>query len=185
MNKMTGRKSNNQMISSIIELDTINSFFKEINASLQYTAPEQLSIPNGTRIPTIDVNTVKWFLLNQKRTAEGPDQLPHWLWKDYAHQLALIITKIFNGSIMHQSVPSLWKTSNVWLIPKESPVTEYTQLRPISLTNIIMRLFERLVFKQEMSTEFKSITNNDQFGFRDGCNTTLELLKCQHIWLSA
>ena len=58
-------------------------------------------------------------------------------------------------------------------------------LRPISLTNIIMRPFERLVFKQEMSTEFKSIINNDQFEFKDGCNTTLALLKCQHIWLSA
>ena len=52
-------------------------------------------------------------------------------------------------------------------------------------TNIIMRLFERLIFKEEMSTEFKSIINNDQFGFRDGCNTTLALLKCQHFWLSA
>ena len=41
-----------------------------------------------------------------------------------------------------------------------------------------------MVFKQEMSTEFKSIINNDQFGFRDGCNTTL-VLKCQHFWLSA
>ena len=128
---------------------------------------------------------MKWFLLNQKRTAGGPDELPHWLWKDYAHQLAPIITKIFNCSIMHQSVPALWKTANVRPIPKESPVTDCTQLRPISLTNIIMRLFERLVFKQEMSTEFKSIINNDQFGFRDGCNTTLALLKCQHFWLSA
>ena len=173
------------MISSIIEPETINSYFKEINTSPQYTAPEQLPVPNGTRIPTFDVNTVKWFLLNQKRTAAGPDQLPHWLWKDYAHQLAPIITKIFNCSIMHQSVPALWKTANVRPIPKESPVTECTQLRPFSLTNIIMRLFERLVFKQEMSTEFKSIINNDQFGFRDGCNTTLALLKCQHFWLSA
>ena len=185
VNKITGRKSNNQMISSIIEPETVNSYFKEINTSPQYTAPEQLPVPNGTRIPTFDVNTVKWFLLNQKRTAAGPDQLPHWLWKDYAHQLAPIITMIFNCSIMHQSVPALWKTANVRPIPKESPVTECTQLRPISLTNIIMRLFERLVFKQEMSTEFKSIINNDQFGFRDGCNTTLALLKCQHFWLSA
>ena len=77
VNKITGRKSNNQMISSIIEPETINSYFKEINTSPQYTAPEQLPVPNGTRIPTFDVNTVKWFLLNQKRTAAGPDQLPH------------------------------------------------------------------------------------------------------------
>ena len=78
VNKITGGKLNNQMISSIIELDTINSYFKEINTSWQYTTPEQFPIPSGTRIPSFDVNTVKWFLLNHKRTAAGPDQLPHW-----------------------------------------------------------------------------------------------------------
>ena len=68
VNKMTGRKSNNQMISSIIELDTINSYIlkKATYTSPQYTAPEQLPIPNGTRMSTFDVNTVERFLLNQK-----------------------------------------------------------------------------------------------------------------------
>lgn len=152
---ITGEESNNQIISSIIKPETINSYFKEVNTSLLHTAPEQLPIPNGTRIPTFDVNTVKWFPLNQKWTSAGPDQLPHWLWKDYAHHLAVIITKILNHSIMHQSVPTLWNTTNVRPIPKESPITECTQLRPISLTNTITRLFERLVFKQEISTEFE------------------------------
>ena len=32
-------------------------------------------------------------------------------------------------------------------IPKEKPLVESRQLRPISLTNIIMRLFERLLYK--------------------------------------
>ena len=122
-----------------------------INTSPQYTAPEQLLILHGTRIPTFDVNTVKWFLLDQKGTAAGPDQLPHWMWKDYAYQLAPIITKIFNCSIMHQSVLALWRSANARPLPKESPVIECTQLKPISLTNIIMRLFERLIFKQEIS----------------------------------
>ena len=48
-----------------------------------------------------------------------------------------------------------------------------------------MRLFERLVFKQQTSTEFKSIINNDQFGLKERCNTALALLKCQRICLSA
>ena len=42
-----------------------------------------------------------------------------------------------------------------------------------------------MVFKQEMSTEFKSIINSDQYGFKEGCNTILALLKCQYLWLSA
>ena len=107
VNKITGRKSNNQMVSSIIEPETINSYFKEMNKNPQYTAPEQFRIPIETRIPIFDLNKVKWFLFNQRRTAAGPDQQLHWLWKDYTHQRAPIITKIFNCSIMHQSVSAL------------------------------------------------------------------------------
>ena len=58
------------------------------------------------------------------------------------HRLAPIITKIFNHFIMHQSVPTLWKNANVRPIPKESPITESTQFRPISLTDVIMRLWK-------------------------------------------
>lgn len=143
VNKIASRKSNNQIISSIIEPETINSYFKEINTSLLNTVLEQLPLiqSNGSCLTR----------------AAGPDQLPHRLWKDYAHQLVPIFTKIYNHSIMLQSVPTLWKIANVRPILKESPIIECTQLRSISLTKIIMRLFERLVFKQQMSTEFKSI----------------------------
>ncbi|EDO43664.1 predicted protein, partial [Nematostella vectensis] len=80
----------------------------------------------------------------------GPDEFPYWLWRDYGHHLAPVITKIFNSSLKHQMVPSLWKLANVTPIPKESPLHECNQLRPISLTNIIMRIIERLVCKQEV-----------------------------------
>ena len=58
-------------------------------------------------------------------------------------------------------------------------------LRPISLTNNIMRVFERLVLQKEMSSIFKPIINDDQFAYKDCCNTTMTLLKCQHYWLKA
>lgn len=89
------------------------------------------------------------------------------------------------SDLKQQSVPCLWKTANIKPIPKESPITVCSQLRPISLTNIIVRLFERLVYKQEMSKEFKSIINENQFAYKEGCNTTLALLKCQHKWLKS
>ena len=50
-------------------------------------------------------------------------------------------------------------------LPKESPLTECNQLRPISLTNIIMRLFERVVYKQEIASAFKSVIGRDQFAY--------------------
>lgn len=49
---------------------------------------------------------------------------------------APVIPKIFNCSLKHQNVPSLWKQANVSPIPKESPLTECDQLRPTPLSNI-------------------------------------------------
>ena len=78
-----------------------------------------------------------------------------------------------------QTVPFLWKLANVSPIPKESPLTECNQRRPISLTNIIMRIFERLVCKQELSPILKSAIGPHQFAYKRGHNTTMALIKCQ------
>ena len=58
------------------------------------------------------------------------------------------------------------------------------QLRPISVTDIIIRLFERIIYTKEL----KSIVNraaisHDQFAYRRGRNTTMALLLCQHMWM--
>ena len=99
----------------------------------------------------VDVSIVEHFMMQQKSTASGPDGLPYWIWRDYAQYLAPIITKILNSSLSQQYVPLLWKLANITPIPKESPLTDCPQLRPISLTDIIMRILEKNVFKQEIS----------------------------------
>ena len=34
-----------------------------------------------------------------KRTASGPDELPNWLFRDFAYDLALAITDVFKSSL--------------------------------------------------------------------------------------
>ena len=79
----------------------------------------------------------------------------------------------------------LWKEANIRQAPKELPFTSCNQLRPISLTNIIMRLFERLVYKNELSncTVCTNHIDLDQFAYRKGLNSTMALLKSLHNWL--
>ena len=67
---------------------------------------------------------------------------------------------------------------------KVSPFSECSQLRPMSLTNIIMRTFERLAYKQEISTILQSSIGLNQFAYKKGHNTTMALLKCQQYWLN-
>ena len=183
INKITGRKTNNDKVSSVINPGRINEFFQMINTDTQYTTPIPVIIPDGTRVPIVDENDVRNIMMNLKRTGPGPDGLPYWLWKDFAPYLAPTLTRILNSSLKQQKVPILWKLANLTPIPKELPFSECDQLRPISLTNIIMQLFEKLVFKQEISANLKSIIGKDQFAYRTGSNTTMAIIKCQHQWL--
>ena len=45
-----------------------------------------------------------------------------------------------------------------------------------------MRIFEKLVCKQELSPTLKLQIRSDQFAYKKGHNTTMVLLKCQHYW---
>ena len=84
-----------------------------------------------------------------------------------------------------QKIPSRWKTANVRPVPKETNISTLDQLRPISVTDIIMRLFERLVLAHE---ELKKLTNlyikPDQYAYRENCSTEIALLYNQHHWMS-
>ena len=82
MNRITGRKSKNSNISSVIDLQHVNSYFQNVNMDANYISPQPILIPIGTRVPTIDEPTVIGFLTNLKRTSQGPGGLPYWLWKD-------------------------------------------------------------------------------------------------------
>ena len=99
VNMITGRQTRNVPVSATIDPKTINIYFQSINIDDQYSSPKVLSIPDGTHIPTIEGHTVWKFLSTLKRTAPGPDELPFWVWRDYAYQLALTITKVFNSSL--------------------------------------------------------------------------------------
>ena len=178
-----GRKRGSQNVSSILNPSAMNQYFKEINTDPAYSIPQRTPIPPGTRFPALGVHTVQRFLAGQKRTAPCPDGLPHWMWRDFSHLLAPLITKLFNRSLQEQFVPCLWKLANVTPIPKESPLTNCNQLRPISLTNIIIRLFEKLILKFEMFHVLKSLIGPDQFAYKENSNTTMALVKSQHYWL--
>ena len=183
VHKITGRKRGSQNVSSILSPTAINQYFKEINTDPAHSISQWIPIPPGTRVPALEVHTVQRFLARQKRTAPGPDGLPHWMWRDFSHLLAPVIAKLFNLSLQEQFVPCHWKLPNVTPIPKESPLTNCNQLRPISLTNIIIRLFEKLILKFELFRILKSLIGPDQFAYKENSNTTMALMKSQHYWL--
>ena len=182
VNSIASRTRNNISVSALIDPNDINVHLKNINTDCNYKAPDLCVIPEGTKIPTLSINMVEQFLQRQQRTAAGPDDLPYWFWKNFSLDLAPVITTIFNRSLMTGIVPNIWKKANVLPLPKESPLKTCNQLRPISLTAIIMRLFERCVHKTELS-HVSEFIGQDQFAYKKGHNSTMALIKCHYTWL--
>ena len=62
-----------------------------------------------------------------------------------AVQLAEVFTDIFNRSLLQSVVPTCFKHSTIVPVPKKTIITCPNDYRPVALTSIIMKCFERLV----------------------------------------
>ena len=98
----------------------------------------------------------------------GPDGLKPQLLKCIRLEIAEIVSTLFNQSLFYSFVPSQWKESNIVPIPKDN-----NSYRPISLTSILCKTFERTIAKYiiQITTKAGIWHNNQQFGFIPGRNT--------------
>ena len=97
-------------------------------------------------MPKIPLRVVTHFLSKLKRTSCGPDELPFWLFRVFAHDHAPAFTNMFYILQRQHKVPSSWMMADINPLPKESQLTTLTQRRSIYLTAVIMTLFQRLIY---------------------------------------
>ena len=79
------------------------------------------------------------------RKAAGPDCIPPRVLRTCYDQLAPVFTDIFNLTLCLCKVPRCCKETIVVPVPKKCPVTCLNDYRPVALTSVIMKCFERLV----------------------------------------
>ena len=84
--------------------------------------------------------------------AAGPDGIPSHVLRGCADQLAGVLTDIFNLSLSQSAVPTCYKMTTIVPVPKKAKVTELNDYRPVALTSVIMKYFERLVKDNITST---------------------------------
>ncbi len=102
-----------------------------------------LSPTPALQISKDDVRQV--FKKNKRRKAPGPDGVSPACLKTCADQLAPIFTQIFNRSLELCEVPSCFKRSTIIPVPKKPKITGLNDYRPVALTSVAMKSFERLV----------------------------------------
>ena len=80
-------------------------------------------------------------------------------------------------------VPSAWKLANITFIPKNLLWQTWISYVLYLLLILFIRLFERIIDKPAFKSPVSSDISSDQFAYKEGCYSSLALIKNQHIGL--
>ena len=112
------------------------------------------------------------------KKASGPDNISGRLLKACASQLCQVFSILFNWSLKDCSVPAVWKNSIICPVPKKTKPTCLNDYRPVALTSVVMKCFERIVLGQIVQQTQKRMDPH-QFAYKPNRSTddaTLTLL---------
>ena len=94
-----------------------------------------------------------------------------------APKLSIIFCKL----IRHGSFPECWRSANVTAIPKNAPSPDGENDRPVSITPILSKVYEKLVSRKLSSfCEKYGLLPAAQFAYRNGLGCTDALLTIPH-----
>ena len=86
----------------------------------------------------------KTFKQVNMHKAVGPDGLPGRVLRACVDQLAGVFTDIFNMSLIESVIPTCFKQTTIVPEPKNTKGTCLNDYRPVALTSVAMKCFERL-----------------------------------------
>ena len=110
-------------------------------------------------------------------TACGPDNLPAYLLKECAEELAPVFTLLFKATLHQGRIPSEWKSANVTPIFKKGDKHKPENYRPISLTSIVCKTIEHIIHSQIIHhLDNHDLLAETQFGFRKRRSCESQLL---------
>lgn len=165
--------------------DLLNDFFVEIGTTDNGVLPHQI-MNNSTKLEIIhfDQAFVKLCIgeLNGA-SSSGPDKLPAIIFKKLVHQLSFPLAMMFNLFMQLGEIPNEWKSATVIPIFKKGASSSPENYRPISLTCIGCKIFERGIKKHLM--QHFAATNQispHQHGFLTKHSTCTNLLETMSDW---
>ena len=167
------------------QAELFNKFFFD-----QFSEPSvydmDISYDNDTDFDIhFDHRTVRKLLSNiNSNKAQGPDGIHGKILKNCAVGLAFPLTCIFKVSYHCGYIPQEWKLANVVPIFKKGCKTEVKNYRPISLTCLVMKVFERII-KEKLLSLTHNFLDSRQHGFLEhkSCTTNMVLF-CDSLALS-
>ena len=173
---------------SLYKSDVFNNYFKSV-----FTIEDLQNLPDKGPSPHPDIDniTISSFgifkLLNKLNInkATGPDHIGARILKETSSVIAPILRIIFQRSLDTGTIPEDWKVANIVPIHKKNDRSNPVNYRPISLTCITSKIFERILASHIMQhLESNNILYDLQHGFRQNQSCETQLIQFIHELMS-
>ena len=147
---------------------------KENYSSINFQRKAIVSISDIDLKKDMFVNAMKSM---KARSASGPDGIPAYLYYKYAEELAVPIMIIWQHSLNTGQMPENITLAYITPILKSVDRSLPANYRPVSLTNHLTKIFERVVRKELVDhLESQELMNKTQHGFRAKHSTITQIL---------
>ena len=129
---------------------------------------------------SFDVTTI-YDILKQinPNKSQGPDNISGRVLKNCAMSISYPLTILCNICFRTGSLPDEWKTANVVPVHKKGDKNCVENYRPISLTSIVSKIFERCI-RDEIYTHCRDRIHDTQHGFLPYKSCSTQLLPFSH-----
>ena len=108
----------------------------------------------------------------------GPDSIHRKLLKSFEDNFVFVesLTNLFRVCAESRHIPEIWKTANITSLFKNGSKTDQLNYRPVSLTCIISKIYEKIIKSSKIHFIDNRI-NNHQHGFIKGKSCLTNLLE--------
>ncbi|KAK3507128.1 hypothetical protein QTP70_007960 [Hemibagrus guttatus] len=165
--------------------DALNDFYARFEAQNNVAVRKTIPPPNDQVLCLSMADVSRTLCRVNPRKSAGPDNIPGRALRECAEQLADVFTNIFNISLSSAIVPTCLKTTTIVPVPKKSTVSCLNDYRPVALTPIMMKCFERFIMRH-IKTQLPPSLDPLQFAYRpnrsmDDAITTILHLSLTHL----
>ncbi|KAK3546968.1 hypothetical protein QTP86_007292 [Hemibagrus guttatus] len=154
---------------------------RSANSTIGRRHAENAKEENAFIISEHDVR--KAFGRVKTRKAAGPDGITGRVLKACADQLAPVFTEIFNLSLEQSMIPTCFKQSTIVPVPKKPQPACLNDYRPVALTSVMMKCFERLI-KDCSPSSLADTLDSLQFAYHPSRYTEDAIAHLHHTALS-
>jgi Reverse transcriptase (RNA-dependent DNA polymerase)/Endonuclease-reverse transcriptase/RNase H len=159
------------LLNQLLHNDTEDS---EYHTQTQQNIQQQLDQPihNSPIISTAEI--YKALKVMKPYSAPGPDSIRAFMLQWTKNVIAPLLSTLFTKCLQLSHFPTQFKEGNLKIIPKPTATVfdSPKSLRPITLLDVIGKLFERVILHR-LESHINPLLDQDQLGFSKGASTEI------------